>query len=342
VDSPEHPEEIMLNSTMRRSRRDLFALALLTGIAAAANLDAAQAQSWPTRPVTLVVPYGPGASNDLFTRALAERLTKQLGQPFIVENRAGAGGFTGTNAVSKAAPDGYTFLEIPNGIAGYKPVMKVNFDPEKDLTPIGLLARSPTAMVVPSSLPVKSVQEFIAYAKANPDKTFYGYTGVGTTQHQHGELFNYRTGLKIKGVNYKSSAEGQTDLVAGRLQLMFVTVASTLGQIQSGQLRLLAYTADNSPADAPKAPTMAEAGVKGMENAQIWWGLFAPPGLPADIQKKMNAAVNEALKDPAFAALMAKSGATPSPVTPEQFGQVVKKEVEDLLEIIKIANIKIE
>jgi tripartite-type tricarboxylate transporter receptor subunit TctC len=323
-------------------RRGILRLALLAGAAMATWTSTTAAQSWPARPVTLVVPYGPGASNDLFTRKLADLLTKQLGQPFVVENRPGAGGFTGTNAVAKSAPDGYTFLEIPNGIAGFKPVLKVDFDPLKDLTPIGLLARAPTAMVVPSSLPVKSVQEFIAYAKANPDKTFYGFTGIGTTQHTQTELFKHLTGLKIKGVNYKSSAEAQTDLVAGRLQLMFVTVASTLGQIQSGQLRLLAYADSNTPASAPKAPTMAQEGVKGMESAQIWWGLFAPAGLPADIQKKMTAAVNTALKDPDFAALMAKSGATPSPVTPEEFGKVVKNEVESLLEILKIANIKID
>jgi tripartite-type tricarboxylate transporter receptor subunit TctC len=331
----------MLNSTLRPSRRYVLATALLAGFAAAATSNAVQAQNWPARPVTLVVPYGPGASNDLFTRKLAELLTKQLGQPFIVENRPGAGGFTGTNAVAKSAPDGYTFLEIPNGIAGFKPVMKVDFDPTKDLSPIGLMARSPTAMVVPSGLPVKSVQELIAYAKANPDKTFYGYTGAGTTQHTQTELFNHLAGLKIKGVNYKSSAEAQTDLVAGRLQLMIVTVASTLGQIQSGQLRLLAYSDSNSPPTAPKAPTMAQEGVKGMESAQIWWGLFAPAGLPADIQKKMNEAVNVALKDPSFIELMAKSGATPSPVTADEFGKIVKKEVDDLLEIIKIANIQI-
>ena len=284
------------------------------GAAAASFGGGAAAQDWPSRPVTLVVPYAPGASNDTFTRAIGEILSKRFGKPFVVDNRPGAGGFTGANAVARAAPDGATFLEMPNSIVGFKPVMKVELDPLSNLTPVAIFARSPTAMVVPSSLPVKSVQEFIAYAKANPDKTFYGYAGIGTTQQQHGELFNTQTGLKLKGVNYKSSADAQTDLLAGRLQLMFVTVASTLGQIQSGELRLLAYTDKNYPPDSPKAPTLAEEGVKGMEKAQIWWGLFGPAGLPAEIRAKMNAAVNDSLKDPGFVS----SSPAPAPPPPRR------------------------
>jgi tripartite-type tricarboxylate transporter receptor subunit TctC len=149
------------------------------------------------------------------------------------------------------------------------------------------------------------------------------------------------TGLKIKGVNYKSSADAQTDLLAGRLHGMFVTVASTLGQIQGGQVRLLAYTDSNFPPDAPKAPTLAELGIGGMEKAQIWWGLFAPPGLPADILRSMNAAVNESLKDEGFVALLARSGATPAPVSPAEFVQMIKDEatlVDELAPLMKAAN----
>ena len=169
----------------------------------------------------------------------------------MVENRAGAGGFTGSNAVAQSAPDGYTFLEAPNSIASFSLIMKVKLDPLVDLMPVALLARSPIAMVINAALPAKTVQEFIDYARARPDQMFYGHAGIGTTQHQHAEMFKRLTGLKMKNVNYKSSAEAQTDLVAGRLQLMFVTVASTLGQIQSGQLRLLAYTDSNYPPGAP-------------------------------------------------------------------------------------------
>ncbi len=317
------------------SRRGLWAVTIGAALAATGLTGFAQAEDWPTRPVTLVVPYGPGASNDTFTRALADILTKKLGQPFVVENRPGAGGFTGANSVSQAAPDGYTWLEIPNGIVGFKPVMKVDMDPLVDVTPVGLLARSPTAMVIPADLPVNNVQEFIEYAKKNPDTTFYGHAGVGTTQHQHTELFNTMTGLHIKDVNYKSSADAQTDLVAGRLQLMITTVASTLGQIEGGQLKLLAYSDDNYPPGSPKAPTMAEAGVKGMESAQIWWGVFGPKGLPDDLKMKMNQAINDALKDPAFVALVAKSGATPAPVTPDEFAEAIKEEQVKVADFVK-------
>ncbi len=213
--------------------------------------------------------------------------------------------------------------------------MKVDLDPLEDLTPIGLLARAPTAMVVPADLPVNSVQEFIDYAKENPEDTFYGMAGIGTTQHQHGELFNRMAGLELTGVNYQSSADAQTDLMAGRTQLMFVTVASVLGQIEGGQLKLLAYTDDNYPESAPEAPTMAEAGVDGMEGAQIFWGLYGPPGLPDDIVAKMNEALNEAIQDPSFVELTAGSGATPAPGSPEDFVAVIEEEKEILAEFLE-------
>jgi tripartite-type tricarboxylate transporter receptor subunit TctC len=325
----------MQNSTARPTRRSMLGIALLTCLAATGFAGTGFAADWPTRPVTMVVPYGPGASNDIFTRALAEILTKKLGQPFVVENQPGAGGFTGAAAVGKAAPDGYTWLEIPNGIVGFKPVMKVDFDPLKSVTPVALFARSPTVLVVPTALPVNNLKEFIEYAKKNPDTTFYGHAGNGTTQHQHSELFNSVTGLKLKGVNYKSSADAQTDLVAGRLQVMITTVASTLGQINGKQLKLIAYSDKNYPPESPKAPLMSESGVKGMEAAQIWWGLFGPAGLPDDLKTKMNAAINDAVKDPAFAALLAKSGATANIGTPAEFAETIKEEAAKVEELMK-------
>lgn len=328
----------MSNDLTRPSRRQLLTLAAASVAASVLPLGAFAQQAWPSRPVTLIVPYGPGASNDIFTRAFANIFSKRFGVPFVVENRPGAGGYTGTNNVVQAAPDGYTFLEMPSGIAGFAPVMKVKFDPETDLVPISLFARSPAAMVIPTSLPVKTVREFVEYAKARPDKTFFGYAGVGTAQHQHGEMFRRVTGLKLKGVNYKSSADAQTDLVAGRLQFMMVTVASTLGQIQGGQLRLLAYADNNYPPSSLPAPTMAEAGVNGMQKAQTWWSIFGPAKLPADIQMKMNTAINEALREPEFVALLAKSGATPTPGDPAQLARVLKQEIADILDFIKTAD----
>ena len=258
-------------------------------------------------------PYGPGASNDTFTRMLAQVLTKQFGQSFVVVNRPGAGGFIGSQAVAKAPPDGYTFLEMPSSIAGFKPMMKVDLDPLKDLQPIGLMARSPDALVVNAGLPVKTVKELIDYARARPEEVFYGMAGIGTSGHQHAEMFNAATGLKLKGVNYKSAADAMNDIIGGRVHVMFVTTASARGAIEAGQLRLLAYADSNYPRESLKAPTLAEAGVPNMEKAQTWWAIFGPPGLPADIKRKMNAAIVAAQKDPDFAAMLARSGATPAP-----------------------------
>jgi tripartite-type tricarboxylate transporter receptor subunit TctC len=318
------------------SRRALIAGALTAMLSPAAFA----ADAWPARPVTIVVPYGPGASNDTFTRAIADSLSKRFGKPFVVDNRPGAGGFTGVNTVVHADPDGYTLVEMPNSIAGFKPIMNVEVDPLKDLTPLASIASSPTALVVPAGLPVKSVEEFIAYAKANPTKTFYGYAGIGTTQQQHMELFNSLTGLKVKGVNYKGSAEAQTDLLAGRLQAMIVTVASTLGQIQGNELRLLAYTDKNYPPGAPPAPTMAEAGVKGMEKGQIWWGIFGPPKMAPELVATINKAINDSLADPAVIALLAKSGATPLIGSAEAFAALNRNEAALVDEFIKTVGIK--
>ncbi len=325
---------------MTSARLFFTALPALMGLTMGAGH--ANAQQWPTRAVTMVVPFAPGASNDTFTRAIAQVLSKKFGQPFVVDNRPGAGGVTATNQVVRAAPDGYTFVEMPNSISSFKQVLKVELDPSTDLQTISVFARSPSAMVVPASLGVNSVAEFVEYAKKNPDKTFYGYAGIGATQHLHGALFATSTGLKLKGINYKGSAEAQTDLVAGRLHMMFATVASALGQIQGGQLKLLAYTADTAPPQSPKAPTMAEAGLKGMEPAQVWWAIFAPKALPAEIATRMNAAINEALTDPSVVDLMARSGASPHVTTLEQAAKEVREEGEVLTRIIKEADIRIE
>ena len=311
---------------MRTSRRQALAV-LAAGIVGYVCAQSVHAQDWPNRPVTIVVPYGPGASNDTFTRALALVLTKQFGQPFVVSNRPGAGGFIGSDAVAKAAPDGYTFLEMPSSIAGFKPIMKVDLDPLKNLAPIGLMARAPDAMVINAGLPVKTVKEFIEYAKARPDEVFYGMAGIGTSGHQHAEMFNQVTGLKLKGVNYKSAADAMTDIIGGRVHVMFVTTASSRGAVEAGQLRLLAYADSNLPPESLKAPTLAEAGVPNMQQAQTWWAIFGPPGLPADIKRKMNAAIIAAQKDPEFAALIARSGATPAPLSIDETVAVVREEV---------------
>lgn len=315
-----------------------FMLAVVSTMVAS---EQARSQAWPSRPVTILVPYGPGGSNDLIARALATQLSKKVNQPFVVENRAGAGGFTGSQQVSRAAPDGYTLLLNSNTIVATEPVMKVKFDVTMDLTPVAMLAQSPNTVVINAKVPAKNVAEFIAYAKANPDNTFYGVTALGGTQHTHAEQFNLLTGTKLKPVVYKSSADAQTDLVAGRLKIMFATLASVQGQIQSGDLRLLGYTGPGSPPGVPAAPTMEEAGIKGFEGG-IWWGLFGPAGMPSELQATINKAVNEAIQSPEIVALLHKSGATPVTQSAPQFSQAIDREVKALNDMIKALNLKFE
>jgi tripartite-type tricarboxylate transporter receptor subunit TctC len=302
----------------------------------------AQAAEWPNRPVTFTVPFGPGASNDTFTRQLCQILSRKFNQPFVVENRAGTNGFNGAYSVATAPPDGYRFLESPQSIASFKPVMRVELDPVTQLESIACLARSPYAVLTNATLPVTNIKELIDYAKKNPDTTFYAASGPGSAGHLYTELFNKITGTKIKKVDYKSSADGQTDLVAGRVQMMFVTVAATLGHIKSGQLRLLAYTNDSAPKDAPAAPLLAAEGVPGMAEIQSWWGILAPKKLNPGIIEKVNKAINEALVEPEFVALFSRSSAIPAPMSPADFHKLLIEEVVLTEKIIKDAGIKIE
>lgn len=331
----------MITFRLRPSRRDLVALAVVLGSATVLAPGIAAAQDYPTRPITLIVPYAPGASNDLFSRAVAEPMGKVLGQPVVVDNRAGAGGFVGASFVSRSEPDGYMLLQHQVGIASTGPGQKVDFDASRDLTPIGMIARSPSAFLVPASLGVNTLQEFIDYAKANPETTFYATTGIGTTAQIHNELFNKIAGITTKPVVYTSAAHGTTDLIAGRVQLQLVTVASAMGPIEAGQLKVLAYTGPGALPDSPKAPTAAEAGVTGFESL-IWWGLWGPPNMPADIVNKLNSALNEALKDPAVIAVLNKSGATPAPTTPEEFGKVVSDEIATVSDLIRSGVVKFD
>ncbi|HEV7275699.1 MAG TPA: tripartite tricarboxylate transporter substrate binding protein [Devosiaceae bacterium] len=318
----------MLNRLMQRLRLAMVAPMLAGAVAGMA--PAALAEDWPSRAVTLVVPYGPGASNDTFTRAIAEVLSEDLGQPFVVENRVGAGGFIGSNSVKNAEGDGYIFLEAPGAIVGLGPIGKMDLDVLADFKPVALLATSPTAMAINSSIPADTVEEFIAWVEENPDKAFYGFAGVGATSHLHAELFNHLAGTDLQGVNYKSSADAQADLAAGRLAAMFVSVASTKGQVDAGQLKLLAYADDNYPEGSPEAPTMAEAGVEGYEIAQLFWAMFAPKDTPDDIVAKMNDALNKALEDPAVVDLMMRSGATPTPGEPSALTDILEAEMQVL------------
>jgi tripartite-type tricarboxylate transporter receptor subunit TctC len=293
----------------------------------------AQAQTWPDRTVTIVVPFGPGASNDIFTRAISQVLSKKLGQPFVVENRPGAGGFTGSYAVKRSPPDGYMFLEAM--VVSLKDTMKVDLDQRTDLETVAVFARSSSSMMVPASLPVKTVAEFVEYAKKSPQPLLYGHTSKGDFAQLNAELFANLTGIKLKPVSYKSAADMGTDLIAGRTQVNFVSIASAVGNVKAGQLRLLAYVAKNESKSAPPAPTFADEGVIGMDKSQLWWVFYAPKGTPREIVRKMNEAINEATKDPSIIDLFDRSGVMATHYTPEESTAIVKRELDSIADIIK-------
>lgn len=311
------------------------------GVAGAAAIAAAMlfaptagvAQNWPTKPVTIVVPFNPGASNDNFGRGLAEAMSRELGQPVVVENRQGAAGFVGASHVSRAAPDGYTLLFTSNGVLSIGRSPKIEFDVFKQLTPIAMAAQAPTAFVVPASVPVGNVKEFIAWAKANEGKVFYGSTGVGTIQQIHAELFNLLAGTKLKGITYPSAAPGVTDLAAGRVHLIFATQSAAQPQIDAGRLKLFAYSGPYAPPSAPKAPTMAEAGLPDFEGS-IWFGLYGPPGMPADLRDRINAVVGKAIKSESFKKLMDNSGSVAVAKNPADFEAYIRAEIAQLDKLV--------
>ena len=328
--------ELMGGPARRAASAAITALAFMAGPGG----TQAQAQAWPDKPVRIVVAFSPGASTDSFSRGLANQLQMKFGQPFVVENRPGAGGWTGTQAVAQSKPDGYTLTVNANTVAMLGLIQKTSFEATKDLTPIAVLARSPVALLIPNSLPVRTIPEFVAYAKANPEKTFYGSAGGGSTNHLYAELFNQRAGTTMKHVPYKGLAEALTDLAAGRVQIIFGTVASAAGLLKSGQVRLLAYGAAGRPEGSPEAPTVREAGLD--YEAAVWWGLFAPAGLPADIRKKLNEATNAATTNPDFVKVLQTAGASPSPIEADAFSKEVKSFYTDVKQIIETAKITFE
>jgi tripartite-type tricarboxylate transporter receptor subunit TctC len=301
---------------------------------------AATAQSWPDRPVKIVVAFTPGGSIDAFARALAPHFQQKFGQPFIIENKPGAGGTMATEQVSRAAPDGYTLTVHSSTIASMGPVMKTDFDASVNLTPVAMLARGPVAILVPTPSPVKSVKDLVEQSKANPGKLLYGSAGIGSTNHLQTELFNKRAGTSLKHVPYKGIAQALQDLGGDRLHVLFGSLGSASGLMQSGHLRVVGYAGDERAVGYPDAPSIKSAGID--YEVSIWWGFFAPPGLPSEIRGKLHEVINTALRDPAFIKLVESAGAVPAPMTSEQFAAVVKKEVAETREVVEAAKIVFE
>ncbi|MDT3687734.1 MAG: tripartite tricarboxylate transporter substrate binding protein [Pseudorhodoplanes sp.] len=314
-------------------------------IALAAFLTAtgfAKSQEYPNRPIKLVVTFPPGGSTDILARAMQPYLEKTLGQPVVIDNRPGAGGDIGVDAVAKSAPDGYT---IGIGAAGALSVNvslkpKMPYDPQRDLAPITMLTAIPFVLVAGASFPGKTVADVIVLAKSDPQKVSIGHGGNGTAMHLSSELFNHLAGTKIPLVPYKGSGPATQDVLAGHIPLAIVDVPSSQGLIKQGKIKALGVTGLKRDGHLPDVPTFVEGGIKGYESIG-WFGLIAPADTPAPVINKLNEAFVGAMKDPAIKERIYALGAEATPSTPEQMAAFVRSETEKWAKIIKAANVRL-
>ena len=317
----------------------LAQIALIT-IATAFGGMRAQAEDYPTRPIQVIVPFAGGSASDVVTRIMLNEMENSLGQHFVVENRPGAGGNTGTAAATRAAPDGYTLLMSTSGpLAANRTLFKnLGYDPEKDLTPISLFAILPNVIVINSKLPPKTLIEFIAYAKAHPKQLNYGSVGVGSSQHLAAAYFEQITGVQLTHVPYRNIAQYTPDFIAGQVPLGFQLLPNVLGLLKSGDARALAVTSAKRITALPNVPTAAEAGVKNYET-YAWLALLAPAGTPRPIVDRIYKAMMEALKNPVVKARFVQQGAEPFSPGPDELAKFIKSETVKLGEIINKAGI---
>jgi len=325
---------------MKLPRRSFLQLAAgATALPAVARL--AKAQTYPSRPVRIIVGFPPGAGTDITARLMGQWLSERLGQPFVIENRPGAGTNVGTEAVVRAAPDGYTLLlaVTPNAI-NVTLYEKLNYNFIRDIAPVAGIVRGPYVMLVNPSFPAMTVPEFIAYAKTNPGRINMASAGIGDGTHMCGELFKMMTGVNMAHVPYRGGAPALTDLLGRQVQVMFASMASSIEYIKDSKLRSLAVTTATRSETLPDIPTVAEF-VPGYD-ASTWYGVGAPKGTPADIIDKLNMEINAALADPKLRMRLADLGGTPLPGSPADFGMLIADETEKWAKVIRAANIKPE
>ncbi len=323
---------------MKLPRRHFLQLA--AGAAAFAAVSRiAQAQTYPTRLVRVIVPYPPGGPNDILARLMGQWLSGRLGQPFVIDNRPGAGSNIGTEAVVKASPDGYTLLVVGTNSAINATLYEtLNFNFIRDIAPIATIIRQPQVMLVNPSFPAKTVPEFIAYAKANPGKINMASAGNGTAPHVAGELFKMMTGVDMIHVPYRGGGPALTDLLAGRVQVMFLGPVGSIEYIKAGKLRALAVTTATRSDALPDIPTVGDF-VPGYESS-AWFGVGAPKNTPAEIIERLNQEINTALADPKMKARFADMGATVFASSPADFGRLMAEETEKWAKVVKFAGIK--
>ena len=317
-----------------------FTSLVVLAFLAAIPLHAAGAETYPNRPVRLLVGLVPGGGTDVMARIVASRWGDVLGQHIVVENRPGSGGLIAAETAARAPADGHTLLF---GAISYNAIFasmyrKLPYDPVKDFAPISLVAKVPNVLIVNPKVPVRSVSEFIAHVKANPGKLSYGSSGNGSSLHLSMEMLKKQTGLDITHVPYKGGAAAMVDLLAGQIQAMFDNLPGQIAYVKSGRTRALAVTTAQRNKHIPDVPTMIEAGVPGYE-VTVWYGVFAPARVPKAIVAKLNADLVKTLRLPEIRDKMAEQGAEPSPTTPEEFAAFQKAEVAKWAKVVKDAGV---
>jgi tripartite-type tricarboxylate transporter receptor subunit TctC len=297
--------------------------------------------AYPNKPIKLIAPVQPGGGVDLVARTIGERLGKVLGQPIVVENQSGGGGIVGSQAAARAAPDGYTLMVGYVGTHGTNPaVRKLPYDAVKDFTPIAMVGGTPNILVVPAALPVKTLAEFIAYAKANKGKLSYGSAGPGTLTHLAMEQFKVATDVDMQHVAYRGIGPAITDILGGQTQALFPGLAAALPQIKSGRMRPLAVTGPKRHPLVPDVPTLEELGYKGFDGVQ-WYGIVGPANLPPAIVTTLNTEINKLLANPELRERLSGEALEPMPMTPAEFGQYMRDDIAKWSKVAKERNIEI-
>ena len=328
---------------MNRSKLSAVTLGLALGLVLMAGAGGAAAQTFPAKPVRIIVPQTPGGASDLLARVVGQKLSERWGQPVVVENRAGAGGNVGTDYVAKSPADGYTLLmsyvgtQAINGSV-YK---SLTYEPFKDFAPVATLATVPFALVVNQSFAAKSAGELIAFARTHPGQVNFGSAGNGSLNHLLGEMVNMNQGVKLVHVPYKGAAGALTDTISGQIQMTFSSLPSVAGHIRSDKLRALAVTGVRRSATFPNVPTFTEAGVPGLELSP-WFGLLAPAGTPEAVVRKINADVAELLRDKDVLERFAGAGAEPYVTQPEQFGRILQDDIQKWSQVVKASGARID
>jgi len=315
--------------------RTLLSVLLLTPVLSLA-------QGFPSKPVRIMVGANAGGGTDIIARMLAEKMAEGLKGSFVVENRPGASNTIAADLTAKAAPDGHTLLVATNTGQAIAPhLIRLNFDPLKDLTPVGLVVTVPNVLVVGSQVPANSAAELVAAMKAKPDEFKYASSGIGSTQHIAGEGFDLAANTKSLHIPYKGSSQAHLDIIAGNVQMMFDTTSSAMAHIKSGKFKPLAVMSAKRSAELPQVPTLAEAGVAGFE-MNTWYGLFVTGNTPAEVVRKLQAELQRVLQLPDVQSRLKGLGGEPAGMSPEQFAQFNQREYENFGALIKRANIKLQ